>query len=81
MFLIVEVAETTLRYDREVKVPRYAAAGVPEVWIEDLQKDLLLVYRDPEGHSYRTSLTLKREESIAVLALPDVTFKVLDFIG
>ena len=81
MFLVVEVADTTLRYDRDVKVPRYAAAGVPEVWIEDLQHDLLLVYRDPQGRSYTSSRTLKRDESIATLAIPDITFKVLDLIG
>ena len=81
VFLVVEVADTTLRYDRDVKVPRYAAAGVPEVWIEDLQNDLLLVYRDPQGRSYTSSRTLKRDESIATLAIPDITFKVLDLIG
>jgi Uma2 family endonuclease len=79
--LIVEVADTTLRYDRDVKPPLYAAAGIPEVWIQDLKNDVLLVYREPQGRSYKASLTLKRDESIAVLAFPDISFKVLDFIG
>src|SRR5437667_5769956 len=43
---IVEVADTTLRYDRDIKVPRYAAAGILEVWLEDVSDDELLVYRD-----------------------------------
>src|SRR5437016_10007262 len=45
--LVLEVCDTTLRYDRNIKLPRYAAAGIPEVWIEDLAGDELLVYREP----------------------------------
>jgi Uma2 family endonuclease len=74
--LVLEVAETTLKYDRDVKAPRYAAAGVPEVWIENLNEDVLLVYRDPAGRSYRTSLTLRRGDSVSVGALADVAFPV-----
>ena len=44
---VIEIAETSLSYERDVKVPRYAAAGIPEVWIEDLTRDQLLVYRNP----------------------------------
>jgi Uma2 family endonuclease len=41
--LVVEVADTTSSYDSKVKLPRYAAAGIPEVWIENLQKDVVQV--------------------------------------
>ena len=75
-FLVVEVAETTLGFDRGVKLPRYAAAGIPEVWIENLNEDCLLVYRDPAGAAYRTSLKLHREESVSVLALSGIVFSV-----
>jgi len=63
-----------------VKLPHYAAAGVPGVWIEDLQHDVLLVYRELLGKSYKTIVTLKRKDSVAVLAFPDVVFKVADII-
>lgn len=79
--LVVEVADTTLRYDRNVKLPRYAAAGVPEVWIENLKDDLLLVYREPAGKTYKASLSLRRDEAVSVLAFPGVTFKVEDLLG
>jgi len=79
--LVLEVADTTLCYDRELKLPRYAAAGLPEVWIENLQDDQLLVYRNPAGTSYEICLTLKREDSISVQTLPDVVFKVVDLLG
>ena len=80
-FLVIEVADTTLRYDRNVKLPRYAAAGVPEVWIENLEDDLLLVYRDPAGNTYTTSLTFGRGDPVSLAAFPDIVFKVDDFLG
>src|SRR5207237_2157073 len=48
--LVLEVADTTLRYDRDIKVPRYAAAGIPEAWIDNLSADELLLYQNPAGH-------------------------------
>ena|SRR5215813_5025163 len=74
--LVLEVAETTLRYDRDVKLPRYAAAGVPEVWIENVKREVLLVYRYPSGGAYATALEVRRGESISPAALPDVIFAV-----
>jgi Uma2 family endonuclease len=79
--LVVEVADTTLAYDRDVKLPRYALSGVPEVWIENLEDDLLLVFRDPADGVYKTSLTFRCGDSISVAAFPDAVFKVEDFLG
>jgi Uma2 family endonuclease len=79
--LVVEVAETTLSFDRRVKTPRYGAAGVPEVWIEDLRNDVLLVFRDVTDAAYKTSLRLRRGETIAPVTMPDVIFSVEDLLG
>ena len=79
--LIVEVADTTLRYDRDIKVPRYAAADVPEVWIENLADDELLVYRDPAGERYIVCITLHRGDSVSPVAFPDTVFKVEELLG
>ena len=68
-------------YDRNVKLPRYAKSGVPEVWIENLEDDLLLVFRDPAGGAYQACLTLRRDDALSVAAFPDVVFKVEDFLG
>ncbi len=46
------MADTTLSYDRNVKLPRYAASGVPEAWIESLENDLMLVFRNPIDEAY-----------------------------
>jgi len=79
--LVVEVSDTTLAYDRDVKLPYYAAAGVPEVWIEDLNANRILVYRIPLDGAYQVRLTLSRSESISVQAFPDITFAVSEFLG
>jgi Uma2 family endonuclease len=79
--LVLEIADTTLRYDREVKLSRYAKAGVPEVWIENLQDDALLVYRDPEQERFQTTLTIQRGGTVAVLVFPDVIFSVDELLG
>jgi len=81
VLLVIEVADTTLRYDRQIKLPLYAASGVPEVWIEDLGNDLLLVYREPIGKRYKESLTFRRGDPISIAAFPDVVFKVEALLG
>jgi Uma2 family endonuclease len=78
---VVEVSDTTLRYDTKVKLPIYARTGVAEVWIENLEKDTMLVCRDHAGSNYKTQLTLRRSDSISPLVFPDVIFKVEDLLG
>ena len=79
--LVIEVSDTTFLYDLNVKLKRYAKAGVPEVWIENLKKDLLLVFRSPAGETYGTTLTLKRRDAVSVSAFPEAVFQVEDFLG
>jgi Uma2 family endonuclease len=81
VFFLVEVSDTTLKYDKNIKLPRYAAAGVAEVWIEDLKNDLFLVFRNPADEAFKTSSVLHRGDSISPLAFPKVTFKVNDLLG
>jgi Uma2 family endonuclease len=52
VLLLIEVAERTLRYDLEVKVPLYARHGIPEVWVVDLEHGRLARYRDPREGEY-----------------------------
>jgi Uma2 family endonuclease len=52
VLLIVEVSDSTQRYDRRVKVPLYARHGVPEVWVIDLENRLVHFHRGPSGESY-----------------------------
>jgi len=81
VLFLIEVSDSTLRRDRNIKLPRFALSGIPEVWIEDLKHDLILVYREPEGSQYRTQSTFRRGDSISPLAFPKSTFQFDDLIG
>ena len=76
VLLVVEVADTTLKFDLGTKTPLYARAGIAEAWVLDVQERALHVFRDPAPSGYRTSFTLSSEERVSVLALPAITFTV-----
>ena len=67
--LVVEVSDTTLRYDRNVKVPLYARHGIPEVWIVDLQNGRLHFFRELVNEAY-TDVTAT--DNPGITALPGV---------
>jgi Uma2 family endonuclease len=79
--LVIEVAETSIRYDRGPKLAIYAKYGVGEVWIEDLNTDTLLVFRDRHPDGYATSLVLKPGDSVSPVAFPDVALSVSALLG
>jgi Uma2 family endonuclease len=79
--LLIEVSDTTLNYDRTVKVPLYARSGIREVWIVDLNDDASHVYREPRDGSYTVIETRSRAETVAAQAFPDFAIKVEDLIG
>jgi Uma2 family endonuclease len=81
VFLVLEISDSSLRYDRDVKLPVYAASGVAEVWIEDLPHRTLHVYRDPDGRAYKTVLFFSGEDSVSPLAFPGTAFTVSSLIG
>jgi Uma2 family endonuclease len=71
--LLIEVADSSLRYDREIKLPRYARSGVPEVWIVDLEANLLRMHREPQGDDYLQLSATATPGVTALAALPGVT--------
>jgi len=79
--LVVEISDTALKYDRDVTLPLYAAAGVQEVWVADLRTDSLFVYRSPSGTKYDVGLSLRRCDSIHCLALPEIQIPVRELLA
>jgi len=79
--LVIEISDSTVRYDRNRKMPLYAKAGVRELWLENLQEDLILVYRDPQPESFATSLVFERGESLSMTAFPQISFTVDELLG
>ena len=80
MFLLIEVSDSTLRYDRTLKLPRYAAAGIPEVWIVNLPARQVEAYADPAGGAYQSRRVATIADRISPLAFPDVELLVSDFL-
>jgi Uma2 family endonuclease len=81
VFLVIEVADTTLAIDRRVKTLLYARAALPEVWIIDLQHDLVLVHRDPGPDGYRLVTTARRGDQLQMLAFPNEIITVDELLG
>jgi Uma2 family endonuclease len=71
VLLVVEVADTTGDYDRRIKVPRYARAGIPEVWIVGLRDRTIDVYRQAEGEEYREQRRVGPGESLVIAGVAD----------
>jgi len=71
--LVIEVSRSSLNYDKTEKLPRYAEAGIVEVWIIDLDAELLEVYREPFGRSYRQRTLVYPGEAVTPSAIADET--------
>lgn len=74
--LVVEVAETTVGFDREEKAPLYALAGIPEYWLVDLASNGVDVYRQPNPEGYREVRKYGTGEALRAMDLPDVVIPV-----
>ncbi len=70
--LLVEVADSSLRYDRKMKLPLYAGAGIPEYWIVDLQGRVVDAYKLPEGGGYAKEVTYRGGDQVPLSAAPDI---------
>ncbi|MCC7534572.1 MAG: Uma2 family endonuclease [Deltaproteobacteria bacterium] len=77
---VIEVADTTLAYDRETKGPLYAAMGVAEYWIVNVRGDRIDVYREPSDDGYAVAQPHRRGQRIGLLAFPDVTIDPTDVL-
>ena len=78
--LMVEVSDTTLSFDRGLKLGAYARNSIPEYWILDLKNERLEVYREPNGERFDSKVTLTRDNSITPLNAPDATIPVADLL-
>ena len=73
VFLIIEVADTSLAYDTQIKLPLYARHGIPEVWLADLSNRRFIVHRTPTAAGFQDVQTLSDLSALAPLLLPGVT--------
>jgi Uma2 family endonuclease len=76
--LIVEVADTSLAYDTQIKLPLYARHGIPEVWLTDLPNRRFLVHRTPTPTGFQDVQTLTDLSAVTPLSLPGVSIDLSD---
>lgn len=81
VLLIIEVADTSVESDRAVKVPSYARAGIPAVWLIDLPGGSVEVHMGPASEGYRDVRRFERGHSIPLNAFPEITLSVETILG
>ena len=81
-FLLIEVAESSLAYDRSTKLRLYAAAGIPEYWVVDCVAESIEVHRTPHADGYRdVTRVAGPAATVALQAFPDVALALTDIFA
>jgi Uma2 family endonuclease len=81
VLLLIEVSDTTLAYDRGIKLPLYARAGIREVWIVNLSTETIECYTEPSADGYRRVEQLRRGQTLTPTALPGLAPSVGELLG
>ncbi len=76
IYLVVEVADSTLKYDCETKDKVYAQAGILEYWVLDVKGRQLHVFRDPSNDGYVSHMILRESARMSLVAFPDVILAI-----
>ena len=76
ILLLVEIAETSLQYYRELKAPLYAAHAIPELWVVDVTEKVLWIYRDPQPGGYTRVEKIERPGKLSLAAAPDIEIEL-----
>ena len=80
VLLVIEIADNSLHRDRELKLPHYAAAGIPEVWIANVPARQVEAFHDPVDGVYQSSRIVPADGRISPRTFPDVVLTVGDFL-
>lgn len=81
VLLVLEVSESTLTYDRDIKIGIYGRTGIPEAWLLNLSESLIEVYRDPSPEGYQQVVILRRGDRLSPLAFPGLVIEVDALLG
>jgi Uma2 family endonuclease len=81
VLLVVEVADTTVAYDRDIKLPSYARAGIPEAWLVNLPAETVEIHLEPVNGAYRKVFSYRRGDSMTLANFPEVSLQVSSILG
>lgn len=79
--LVIEVAATTLAYDREIKAFLYAETGIAEYWLVNLPNKIIQQYQSPTREGYAVQRDWKRGEFLTTALLPSISLSVTEVVG
>jgi Uma2 family endonuclease len=80
ILLIIEVSDTTLEYDRDVKLALYARHGIPEVWLIDVNAGELTVYCEPAEGQFRLIRKPTAAEAVLPTLVPDISLRWAELV-
>ncbi|BAQ66186.1 hypothetical protein GM3709_2951 [Geminocystis sp. NIES-3709] len=80
VYLIIEIADTTLKTDLEVKRQLYASANIPEYWVLDLKQRQLHVYRQPQNQDYQRAIIVTHHDIVKPLNFSETEIKVSEML-
>ncbi len=81
IYLVIEVSDSSLGYDREIKLPLYARARIPEFWIVNLLDEAIEIYKQPSNNNYTQSITAGRGDSVQLPLDGSITYSVDEILG
>jgi Uma2 family endonuclease len=81
IFLLIEVADSTVMYHREEKIPLYAEANIREVWLVDINAQIVEVYQQATGAGYQVMQKFTPGENLSIAAFPDIKITVNEIFG
>jgi Uma2 family endonuclease len=80
VYLIIEVADSSFKYDRETKAKVYAKSGIADYWVLDVIDRKLHVFREPTQEGYQTEVIFSEEARVSPLQFPDVAITLQDML-
>jgi len=80
VFLLIEVSDTSLDYDRGEKLPAYGRAGIPEVWIVNLNEETIEIHREPHFTGYSSKTVLRAGDEAEPRAFPDAAINIAELL-
>jgi Uma2 family endonuclease len=80
ILLIIEVADSTIAYDRDVKMPLYAVNGIPEMWLFDVNQQIIEGYTQPSSSGYKRMQRYEQGDTLAMNTFPEFNFNWEDLL-
>ena len=81
VLLIIEIADTSLDYDRETKIPMYAKAKIREVWLVNLLENYIEIYSSPSSFGYEFKRIVRDEEAVSPMNFSDLSLTANQILG